>query len=417
VSNKEKRYGSHRLAILTIPLPAERPAIAALQAERKYKAWDAIEEAAELGLLRPRTRHALLSPTFRCSIDCGGCPDRVSLHLTDPPEQQISLEQWRDIVDKSIDLGVEYLLLLGGTIDSHPATPFLMRYIVDRPGSVDIGWYTDGIMLQQWRSGEPTRLYQQLIDEGGLLELTTHISADYLVKEGVRLDGELLDPSISWDTQYGDSRYYKSAFGERLARRLVEARAKRIVLNTAVAAQNLDQVIPIYNYVSELQEYASRIGSPTTVLHTFSPWVWRPHLARGDDPRNFDLNSRLSLTHRQGLEMISRYFLTDTYDRMRIGRPRVAGNSSGFIAGFPEFAVTQDVPFTCGSGELAVEPNGTVRIDPIFVSARMLAVARCPYGYRDRDTDHPPFARFHDPLFGEPFPNLIQATRRNTDQS
>jgi hypothetical protein len=411
VSNTEKRYGPHRLATLTIPIPEERGAIAAIQAERQYRDWDAINEAADLGLLRARTRHALLSPTFRCSIDCGGCPDRVSLHLTDPPEGQISLEEWRSRVDRLIGLGVEYFLLLGGTIDNHPATPFLMREVLSRPAPVDVGWYTDGIMLQQWKTGELTRLYHHLITEGGMLSLTTHISADYLVPEGTRDGGQLLDPSISWDTQYGDSRYYKSAFGERLARRLVEAHAKRIVLNTAVAAQNLDHVVPIYNYVAELQEYAQRIGSPTAILHTFSPWVWRPHLARGDNPGNFDRKSQLSEAHRNGLDELTRWMLADTNRRIRSGRPRVTGNSSGFIEGFPEFAIHQDIPYDHGSGEFAVEPNGTVRMDPIFVSARMLSVARCPYGYRDRDTDHSPFAQFDRRPPEDRFQNLIQSTR------
>lgn len=407
-------FGEHRLATKTIEIPPERQEIERLQAERPnaaYHGFDAVNEADELGLLRSITRHAEVSSTYKCPEDCGGCPDRVSLHRSDQKEKQMTLEDAEGTIDKLRELGVEYFLLIGGTIDGHSYTPKLMRYILDKGGATDVGWFTDGIMLLNPHTGKVNPLFEKLVSEGGLLDLTTHVSADYLVDAGARGEGAILDPSIRWESHHGGSRFYKSAFSERLARTLIEKGARRVILNTAISAHNIDQVIPVYNFVGLLQEYAREINSPTAVLFTFSPWVWRPHLARGDDPRNYDASTFLNHSHVSLLSEISRYILGDTQRRIDGNRPRIAANSSGFIAGFPDFAVTQDVSYINGSSEFAVQPNGVVRIDPLFVSPKILLVARNPYGYRDRDLDNNPFDQYNGKINDPIFSNLIQTTR------
>lgn len=404
-----RTLGEHRLAHETIAIPPERAAIAEIQASRAYQGWEAVEEARDLGLLRPSIDHAELSPTYSCPEDCGGCPDRISLHLDDPKETQIGENEWRVIIDQLQEMGVNYFLLIGGTIDRHPITPKLMTYILDKEQPVDVGWFTDGIMLQNPHTGKPTKLAERLLREGRLNELTTHVSADFLVPRGVEVDGPILDPTHRWENEFGGSRWYKSAYGERLARSLVRSGAKRVILNTAISAHNLNQVLPVYNYVATLQDYARDIGSPTVVLHTVSPWIWRPHLARGDDPRNYDEATLLQEDHKSPLTEIVSHIVGDTYRRLDEGLPRVAGNSSGFLLGLPTFSISQDIPYPHGSGGLAVQPDGTVRMDPVFVSAQMLQHAFSPYGYRDRDTQRNPFDEFNRD--GDSFPNLIQTTR------
>lgn len=411
------KFGEHRLAKKTVVIPPERKEIERIQKEKppsEYHGFDAVDEARGLGLLRKKIRHAELSPTFRCPEDCGGCPDRISLHVGEPAEKQIGKKEWFAIIDNLIKLGVEYFLLIGGTIDSHTLTPEMMQYFLDKKPPTDVGWFTDGIMLQDWQTGKFNFLFERLNENDRLLKLTNHVSADYLVQEGASSKGPILDPSKRWENEYGGSRYYKSAFSERLARNLIKKGAKRVVLNTAISAHNIDEVIKVYDFVGELQDYAARIDSPTVVLHTFSPWTWRPHLARGDNPKNYDQKALLSQKHVSKLQEISKYILAETQERIKQGKPRIAGNSSGYIAGLPDFAVTQDVPYLHGSGELAVQPDGTVRIDPVFISARMLQVAKSPYGYRDRDIDFPPFTMYDKKIKGKTFPNLIQSTRGKT---
>lgn len=409
LAEDERKLGEHRLASETIGIPPETDAIAEIQASRAYKDWDAVNEARNFGLLRPSIDHAELSPTFGCPEDCGGCPDRISLHLDDPEEVQIDAPQWYEKVDRLKEMGVKYFLLIGGTIDRHPVTPKLMSYILDKEPPVDVGWFTDGIMLQNSTNGKPTKLAERLIRDGRMKELTTHVSADFLVLQGVEADGPILDPAHRWENEFGGSRWYKSAYGERLARSLVQAGARRVILNTAISAHNLDQVIPVYDYVVELQDYARDIDSPTVVLHTVSPWIWRPHLARGDDPRNYDAATLLQENHKPQLAETASYIISDTRRRLVEGLSRVAGNSSGFIQGLPTFAITQNIPYLFDSGELAVQPDGTVRMDPVFISARMLQHAFNPYGYRDRDIYHNPFEVFNED--GNTFPNLVQTTR------
>lgn len=404
-----RALGAHRLAETTIAIPQERDAIAEIQSRRTYSGWEAVEEAQEAGLLRQVTRHAELSPTFQCPEDCGGCPDRKSLHLDDPPESRIVYDEWFRIADRLKGLGVEYFMLIGGTIDRERITPALMKHLLAMGDGVDFGWFTDGILLQHPKTGAPTPLATRLIQDGGMLKGTTHVSADYLVPEGVAKEGPILDSSIRWENEYGGSRWFKSAFGERLVRKLIGVNAHRVVLNTAISAANLDQVIPVYNYAAELANYARDKGKDTVVLWTMSPWVWRPHLARGDDPRNYDARTFLRSEHNGVLEEISNYIVQDTARRISEGRSRVAGNSRGFIEGLPDFAIHQAVPYLHGSSEFAVQPDGIVRIDPVFTSASALSFAMNPYGYRDRDIDHNPFDKY---ARGALWPNLIQTTRK-----
>lgn len=404
-------FGEHRLAKDVINVPPERSAIETIQKTHSYRGWEAVEEAKDLGLLPSDVHHAELSPTFACPEDCGGCPDRKSLHLNDPAEDRLPDEAWLNVVDRLGDMGVEYFMLIGGTIDRQPVTPQLMKYIQDKGDGKDAGWFTDGIMLQTPHTGAPTKLLERLVGEGNMLMMTTHVSADYLVPEGTAQDGAILDPHKRWGNEYGGSRYYKSAFGERLARRLVDLRARRVVLNTAISAHNIDQVLLIYQYASQLQEYAESISSNTVVLYTLSPWVWRPHLSRGDDPRNYDAATLLRPEHTRQLERISEALVSDTERRLAEGRPRVTANSRGYLDGLTFIGVSQDVPYEGGrTSELSVQPDGTVRMDPIFISARMLLVARSPYGYRDRARVNNPFDRFAK---GPIFPNLIQTTRKS----
>jgi len=238
---KTPLLGEHRLAVNPLTAPPEREDIARLQRQSPvYTAFAAVDEARDLGLMRPRIRQVELSPTLGCPEDCGGCPDRASLHLQAPREQQLPIEDWFEITEQMVTgYGAEYFLLIGGTIDRHPHTPKLMRHILDMPEPVDAGWFTDGIMLLDARNGQLTPTWEKLCAQGKLLEITTHISADYLVPQGTRSEGPVLDPENRWQTQSGGSRYYKSAFGLRLARLLVEKGAKRVIVNTTIQAHDL----------------------------------------------------------------------------------------------------------------------------------------------------------------------------------
>jgi len=111
---------------------------------------------------------------------------------------------------------------------------------------------------------------------------------------------------------------------------------------------NLKEVLKIYQHVAYLQELAREISSSTVVLHSHSPWAWRPHLARGGHPGNYDVSTGLTLEHRPELEAISQH---------------------------------------------------------------MLECARNPYSYRDRDIDSNPFNCYSSALENHNFPNLIQSTR------
>ncbi len=386
----------------------ERAAIAALKAERTYQDDEALREAEELGLLGNPIQ-AELSPTFRCPMDCSGCPDGRSLHRGDQKEVQITESKWYGIVDRLAELGVKYFLLIGGTVDGHRMTPKLMSYLLSKDQPIDIGWFTDGMPLIHWRTGKPNKLFEKLVQQGRMLDLTTHISVDYLNSQALE-QHELPNPKYGYSGETDSSRKVKSVFGLILAKLLVERGARRVIINSAISALNIDQTMLIYDAAAKLQEYARSLNSPTVVLHTISPWVWRPYMVKGD-LTDLDLNTILKDKHRAQLQEIGQYFLADTQQRIQLSRSRVAANSSGFIIGLPTFAISQDMPYKLGVEVLAIEPNGTMRMDPVFISARMLEHAQNSYGYRDRAIPNP-FDQYNLERVIT-FPNLVQTTRGN----
>lgn len=215
------------------------------------------------------------SPTWECPEDCGGCPDRASLHTADSPEARVDFEIWKDRVNFAVDRGGKYLLLIGGTIDRLPVARQTMRYILDETPA-DAAWFTDGIISTNWKTGKPNVMLDAWINEAKILQATTHVSADYLNLPNP--DGSLPSPEVRWE----NSRWYKSAYGLNLAHALAVRGAKRVIINTAVSATNINEVLPIYEHVKQLQDEIYAIGSGTVALLTISPWqhytqsyVWR----------------------------------------------------------------------------------------------------------------------------------------------
>ena len=198
-------------------------------------------------------------------------------------------------------------------------------------------------------------------------------------------------------------------------RRLVDAGVRRVVGNTTISPRNVDQVEAIYLQIVALSEYAETIGSPTEVLWTFSPWVWRPHQARGDGVDQSPASSGLQHEDLPGLNRSLQQVLADTYSRLARDQRRILANSSGFTwlhaADNPEsqqIIVEQDLGFPGGRPEmLNVNPAGDVWLDPMFPGPE-LAVVRSTLGYRDREPriERNPFTQFSDSDHSV-FPNII----------
>ena len=353
------------------PIP-EREAIMRIQKETwGFFGWDYVLYAQENDLFpQSGIQQAELSPTNRCPEDCHGCPDAVSntiekirKGIIPRTEPRIGLEKWKTIIKQLLAFRVRYFLLIGGTIDHLKITHELLKYLTELKDQLDwnfgIGWFTDGIPLLDKTTMEPNGLFSDLFTKANIGKVTTHISVDFLA-----------DPKNPYAKT--DSRYYKSIFGLSLAQELIHRDVFRIVINTTLFPNNLGHIIPIYEYVCRLQDMATKLGRQTRVLHSISPWTWRPGLARGDNPGIYDPSKILTNEQYNELVQICKYIDDSTIYQIQNGEIRIIANSSGFIRGLPVFAITQDVPYPrAESHTLAVEPNGTVRMDPVFPDARM----------------------------------------------
>lgn len=357
---------------------------------------------------------AEVSPTLRCPETCAGCPDnRLELEkrieLGDEPKIEILAPQGelQKKITQLADLGIHHIMFIGGTIDHVPVLPNLIDHALNTEENMRVSWFTD-MIPQINEQGEITKLLQRNLKQGWIKKVATHVSMDYPFEGDLTSDKVNLPPKQGRLAKYAEnpeySRLFKSQYGAIGARKLIENGVRRVVINTTVSAHNVDQVMAIYKQVEQLQTYAQTIGSPTEVMWTFSPWTWRPHQARGDGAEQSPSSSGIQMGQMEQVNEAFGYILNDTYQRLHTGRPRILANSSGYttlmVSGDPEYrriVVEQDLSYNNSKAEiLAVQPDGSIRLDPMFLGPELRVNFGSIFGYRDRDPRKlsNPFSRF-----------------------
>ena len=401
----------------------ERALIEQVQKHMQFAGPQVLLWGQEQGLLeRGSVLMAEVSPTLRCPLNCFGCPDassnlqkRVARGETPRKEKRAPLELMRERMEILSQLGVIHFMLIGGTIDTLTVrergvtvdvTALLCRHGLDLGAKVS--WFTDGIP-QLEANGQPSHLLKRNFTDGWIRQVATHLSLDYPFPRDLFAANIHLTPKVEGAKEYKKSqdasRRFKSEYGAVAARQLIEHGVRRTVLNTTISPSNADQILPIYQQIAELQAYAAKISSPTEILWTFSPWIWRPHQARGDKPQEIPAAGGLQYADMPQVNRGLQAILRDTYQRVQQGRPRILANSSGYTLlhalpnpEYQRIVVQQDVPYHNGRPEMYnIRPDGTVTLDPMFYGPELKYV-RSTFGYRDREPRHDmnPFTRFHD---------------------
>ena len=398
--------------------PDEVTAVSAAREEtRDWQAYDAITWGLGIGALKIGDMVvAEVAPTLRCPENCSGCPDAIEaikkeIELGKIPkiEQRASLEEMLDRISELKELGVKHVMNVGGTIDHLPELRALIEHELAQ-GMV-VSWFTDGIPQQDERA-QPSRLFEKNMEAGWLTKVATHVSTDYPFGYGSEEPVDLLSDELSLPAKKGRvsgfradpeySRVFKSQYGTAFMKRLIESGARRAVANMTISKANFDQVEAIYEQAVRLQEYAQQVGSPTEVLFTFSPWVWRPHQARGDDLAEHSPKNALGPDEMPTVNEALSKILADTYKRVEDGRPRILANSSGYASlhaerAFTDDAIWQTVEYPGGRPLiLNVSPTAELMLDPMFKGPE-LPYVNSTFGYMDRTykPDQNPFSRFH----------------------
>lgn len=408
---------------LKLAFPEERIAVEAVQKQIKFSGTQALDWAKETDIFKDGDIYCgEFSSTFRCSEACPGCPDSVLIlarniqaGLADAKEDRAPREVMLQRLDLLADLGVKHIMMIGGTIDRERELGNQVNHALDK--GLVVSWFTDGILLTESNSGGFDVLFRHHLAAGWLEKVSTHLSMDYVS------DGDFLARSLVLPEKKGrvgefaadgeQSRRFKSQYGARAAKNLVDAGVARVFINITVSSHNVDQLLPIYEQVKKLQEYALASNSPTQALMTFSPWIWRPHQARGDDLQDCQASSGLQTESAARFGDDLGQILELEHQRIATNQPRLLANSAGFINFFVdprnrEAVVNQSLPYLNGRPEMIqIMPNGDVKVDPMFWGPELIAVNNI-FGYRDRDPrpDHNAFTQFQ-PQNRPWFPNLI----------
>src|SRR5581483_701926 len=329
---------------------------------------------------------AEMSLSLRCPEDCEGCPDRVSNRQSEIEqglipriEPQASLEELIEANEILVQNGVKHVIHVGGTVDAQVNLPPVVKDQLRR--GLQVSEFSDCIPYLN-EDFSPSALLlshlglskDDLNSEGSIREKVRnadgwlqksaiHVSVDYpfghMGEETNDLfaDKPYLPPrkgrvkTFKQDPEL--SRIFKSQYGAAGMRMLIEMGVRRVVANMTIAHSNFEYLDDIYAQTKALFEYAESIGSPTEVLFTFSPWIWRPHQARGDKLSEHQKSAGLHQEDMPALNESLNRILNDTYERIDTGRPRILANSSGYTElhanpTFSDIAVNQDVAYPNG---------------------------------------------------------------------
>ncbi|MDZ7587576.1 MAG: radical SAM protein [Patescibacteria group bacterium] len=406
-----------------LAFPGERVAVKAIQGKINFSGTQALDWVKETDIFKDGDIYcAEFSPTFRCSEACPGCPDSVLIlarnikaGLVPAQEDRATPEQMLKRVDLLADLGVKHVMMIGGTIDREPELVHQVDQALEK--DLIVSWFTDGILLTEQNDGGPNELFRHHLGNGWLSRISTHLSMDYVSETNFLEETCKLPSKGGRLTQFAidgeQSRRFKSQYGARAAKNLIDAKVARVFINMTVSSHNVDQFLAIYDQVKTLQNYALDSGSLTQVLMTFSPWTWRPHQARGDDLQDCQTSSGLQVESAARFSDALGQILELEYERIDAGKSRLLANSSGFInffvdSQYRELVVKQELLYPGGRPEMIqVMPNGDVKMDPMFWGPELVSVNNI-FGYRDRDPrpDHNPFVQFQ-PQNKPWFPNLV----------
>jgi hypothetical protein len=409
----------------SVRFPEEQQAVAEIQKQyANFHGLDAFKWALAGHVQNGDITVAEISPTLRCPEACALCPDssvllneRISKGLESKIEQKVPVNDIQARISSLYEFGVRHFMFIGGTIDHIPELPELVDSTANLGQDVRISWFTDMITWIDEKTGKPNPFFAKQLEHGWIKHVATHVSMDYPYNGNVlAIDPNLPEKkgrSIIFKQDGDYSRWFKSQYGAVGAKRLIEANVRRVVVNITVGPSNLEEVLKIYDQVSSLQEFAQTIGSPTEVLLTFSPMIWRPHQARGDSPIESPAAAGLSIANMSRVNAIFSDILDDTYDRINHGQARLLANSSGYthMMADPQYqnvVTDQDLPYIKGKPEMwSINPRGDILGDPMFIGPELIHISSI-FGYRDRPflRNSNPFTQFH-PKDQEWFPNLV----------
>ena len=410
----------------SLKFPGERQAVKLLQDRYRFSDTEAIQWALKNGLTSPGlVTVAEVSPSLRCPEACPGCPDSslglaeaIKKRLAPKIEERATLGVMQQRIKFLHDLGVKHFMFIGGTIDGLPELSDLIGFTQALSDDVRVSWFTDMIAEIDQKTGNQSFLLRKHLEDGWIQKVATHVSMDYNY-QGNLVNGETNLPpkagrikKFEIDTEF--SRRFKSQYGAVGAKRLIDANVRRVVINTTVSPRNIDEVLKIYKQVEGLQQYARNIGSQTEVFWTFSPWIWRPHQARGDSPHESPVSLGLSMENMSAVNEAFKQILEDTYRCEKEGKPRILANSSGYTnfmvdPAYRELVVNQEVPYGGGKPEVYnIDPTGKTTCDPMFNGPELTEVHSI-FGYRDRvpEESKNPFRKFHDSNMGPWFSNIV----------
>ena len=363
-----------------------------------------------------------IAPSLRCPEGCNNCPDsileikrRIAVGLIPKVEARARTETFKYMMDDFYNLGIRHWMFVGGTLDHLPEIGELINHGLSQE-ETKVSWFSDGIP-QTNPDGSPSNLMQTALEDGWMKKVANHVSWDYPYGyANIIPHGNILPLKQGRGLKFEDdpeySRVFKTHYGTIFALNLINADARRVVLNITVSPGNLRLIPQLYAQADLLQQHAIENGKKTEVGLTFSPSIWRPHQARGDGTLQSPASAGLEMRDMSETNEIFSMILQNEYKRIRNGHPRLLYNSSGYtnLMADPQYrqiTVDQGVPYPNGPEILNITPTADAWLDPMFAGPELEEI-NSTFGYRDRvfKPENNIFTQFQDPNLPW-FPNMV----------
>ncbi|MBI3620380.1 hypothetical protein HY214_04550 [Candidatus Roizmanbacteria bacterium] len=399
-----------------------------------------IHKAKEVGLIGEGGISCFeASPTLRCGLNCLGCEDstdsvKAKIKNGLMPRLELRAKRPEELVERVWFLhnefpakGGQHGMWIGGTIVGFPPLSNIMNQVLEVP-DLKHSLFDDGVSyLTNDGSGEMSDLMRAHLYAGWLYKVATHFSFDYPYGMFFPTLGErnLLDDKTPFPVtrnitdqerkQNDYSRKRKAESGQSAAKRFIDNRVRRVVMNTVISTRNARYLLKLYEQMTQLARYAQEANSPTQVGWTVSPLMVDPYHIRGNSPKEHSFSDAIQESDLPQLSADMSAILEDDMRRDKEGK-RLLYNSTGYLSLFAlaadsalhrEVLLRQHLPF--GRVVVAnIDPLGNLWCDPMVPGPEEITQGAWGsiYGYSDRPYKNSLYSQFVPPGLTDR-PNLV----------
>lgn len=285
------------------------------------------------------TDHREYTVTARCYyIDSGKpCPGCTMVQVQSPEKEvfgddgkKMNIDFVKKVIQQQLAEGINLITYMGGDPLTFNEFSQVVKWTTDHPILTGLTYSPCLYFLK----GEDFSEKFYLFEEAGLFSPNYFLaSVDKLILNKTEIQGGSSD--------------FKSYFGLKFIKKLVQRGYQDVAIHQTVRADNINQILSLCHWARE-----------NGALFSLCPMVWKPYMSgKNVDPDKDDFfKLRLKSEHQGKLQEIISYLVESETKRLKQGQKRSLVPSSAFLRLMPKYGPNNLL--SCRLHRKGLRPNG-----------------------------------------------------------